>query len=144
MYLKNIIFIHINNCFSSVFHREEEPSPCEMMARILDHICLTSELPHIVLRFNQKKQVGKLIMKTTSAGRFFKDTSRIPTVQRIHLLFHLEVGWPNWGSEYGEISNSFGKCVTFVKTCFLCVLLMYYIFQFLSILFASVYVIGFS
>lgn len=31
------------------------------------------------------------------AGRFFKDTSRIPTVQRIHLLFHLEVGWPSWG-----------------------------------------------
>ena len=99
----NFTYIYIDNCFSSVFHREEEPSSWEMMTCILDHICLTSELPHISLRFNQKKQVGKLIMKTTSAGRFFKDTSRIPTVQRIHLLFHLEVGWPNWGSEYGEI-----------------------------------------
>lgn len=54
----------------------------------------------------------------------------------------------SWVAQLGEWiwrdPSSFGKCVTFVKTCFLCVLLMYYIFQFLSILFASVYVIGFS
>lgn len=71
-----MIFIHIDKCFSSVFHREEEPSSWEMMTCILDHICLTSELPHISLRFNQKKQVGKLIMKTTSAGP--ADSSKIP------------------------------------------------------------------
>ena len=107
--VKNIIFIHRLD-YKQVFLFSVSSWRRAIILRVWWHVyliifALTSELPHIILRFNHKKLVGNLVMKTTSAGP--ADSSKIPHgSQQFNVstcCSTSKFGWPSWGSEYGEI-----------------------------------------